>query len=119
MRTFPLRTAIITTTCTLIALAVTLSGMHAKDLASYSVPAFWLDAKKQVDDVRSQIIKITGELHDHSVKTAKVLDIGDQTAQADHRSLRLMHDHKKVTPLSNHIGFRLRMWWQLHAVHLS
>lgn len=107
-----------TLTCFLIAAAVLVSGSHAKDLATLSLPALWLDAKKQADDPQQHIVKVTSEsLHDHADKTFKVQIAGDGQ-QADTRTLRLLHDRRKVGTV-HRLSDRVRLWWSLTSLSLS
>lgn len=78
----------------LIAVAVLVSGTHAKDIASLTSPSAITETKK-TDDTSQHIVKIAPELHHHSDNSAKVQSANDGH-QADHRSLRL-HEHKKLT----------------------
>lgn len=81
--------------CTTIAAAVVAGSCHIKDLTSFSGHGMWFgDVKKQIDDTQHQVIKVVGELHDHAVKTAKVVSPLDSNSQVDHRSLRLLHSSK-------------------------
>lgn len=101
----------------LIALAVVLSGTHAKDLATLSLPAWWSDTKKQIDDSTHQVVKVAADLHNHVDKTVKVQSLDNTSHQADSRSLRLLHHKKDV--LSTKLSDRLRLWWQMSALYLS
>jgi hypothetical protein len=98
----------------LIALAVVISGTHAKDFATVTL----LSDTKKVDDFGSHIVKIAGELHNHVDKIAKVQPSADTGSQADTRSLRLLHDKKEAT-LRGRITDRLRLWWQLNTLYLG
>lgn len=108
-----------TFTCLAIAAAVLVSGSHAKDIATLSLPAFWVDAKK-ADDPQQHIVKVASEsLHDHADKSVKVQTAAASDGQqADTRSLRLLHDRKKQGP-TLHLTDRVRLWWSLNYLWLA
>jgi hypothetical protein len=108
-----------TFTCLLIAAAVLVSGTHAKDLATLSLPALWIDAKK-AEDPQQHIVKVATEsLHDHADKSVKVqASTSGDGQQADTRSLRLLHERKKQGP-TQHITDRVRLWWSLNSLWLA
>lgn len=103
--------------CLVLAAAVLISGARAKDLAAMSLPALWLDAKKQTDDAGAHIVKLVSDLHDHTDKSLKVQPGDNQ--MADSRSLRLFGEHKKTLAQRNKVAERLRLWWELKTLHLG
>ena len=108
-----------TLTCLTIAAAVLVSGTHAKDLATLSLPALWIDAKKQADDPQQHLVKVATEsLHDHADKSIKVQTNTGDGQQADHRSLRLLAERKKQGP-TLHVADRFRLWWSLNTLWLA
>lgn len=105
--------------CLLIAAAVFVSGTHAKDLATLSLPALWIDAKKQADDPQQHMVKVAAEsLHDHTDKSVKVQTTTGDGQQADSRTLRLLHEPKKVST-NLRLTDRMRLWWSLNTILLS
>lgn len=107
--------------CLIIAIAVLVSGTHAKEIAALSLPAIWADDKKQTDDPQQHIIKVASEsLHDHSVKSVKVQTASNDGAgaQIDARSLRLLHERKRVGS-TLHLTDRVRLWWSLNTHIMS
>jgi len=112
------RTLTTTVASLMITFAVLLSGTHAKDLATFSLPALWLDAKKQADDNSQHIVKVAAELHSHVDKTVKV-QVADTDNRADHRSLRLLHQNKRESAFRSRLSDRLRLWWQISSLYLS
>ncbi len=114
MRTFT--AAQNTLACLLIAAAVLVSGTHAKEFTLVTLPNLWADAKK-VDETGQHMVKVATELHHHSDASAKIQS-GDGH-QADTRSLRLLHEHKKSRAFSAKLGDRLLAWWQLNTLMVS
>lgn len=108
-----------TLTCLTIAAAVLVSGTHAKELATFTLPALWIDSQKQSDDPQQHIVKVASEsLHDHTDKSAKVQTTFGDSQQADHRSLRLLGERKKQGP-TLHVTDRIRLWWSLNTLWLT
>lgn len=107
-------TITITTSCLLIAGAVLLSGLRAKEFVS-AIPSAHLDAGHHATDDSTRTAKVTPELHHHSDTTLKV-QIASDGHQADTRSLRLLHEHKKERV---RVANRHRHWWQFAFVQYS
>lgn len=98
-----------------IAVAVAVSGTHAKDIATVASPVLWQEAKQKADETGQHAVKAVSDLHNH-VDKAKVQ--GGDGHQSDTRSLRLLQ-HKKAAMIHNRFTDRLRLWWQLTALQLS
>ena len=112
MRTTP--TTMTTLASLLIATAVALSGTHAKDIATVTVPVLWQEAKQKAEDGH-HAVKAVSDLHNH-VDKAKVQQGDGQ--QSDTRSLRLLH-HKKAAMIHNRLSDRMRLWWTLTSLRLT
>ena len=90
---------------TILALAVVLSGVHAKDLAGLTNDHSHFDVKAHGDEGRS---KVSPELHNHIDKTSfkSLLKAGADTLQADSRSLRVAKGARKQSS-----GLSLLVWF--------
>ena len=102
----------------LIAVAVAVSGTHAKDIATVALPTLWQEAKQKAEETGQHAVKAASDLHHHSDSSAKVSHNSGDGHQADTRSLRLLH-HKKAAMIHNRLSDRLRLWWQLTALQLT
>lgn len=96
-----------------IALSVVLSGTHAKDITA--IPVRESDTTAHRTD-EQQIIKVSGELHNHVDKQAGKVFSSSDNPQSDTRSLRLVRDVKKArrTPLST-----IDAWREYLALYLG
>lgn len=95
--------------------AVLLCGAHAKDIVSASSRDHGLVHKVFGDD--ATITKVTTDLHNHVDKQGahSLISLhGDQTMQADQRSLRPSHHVKHKSRLAD----RLLAWWQFSSLHI-
>lgn len=101
----------------LIAVAVGMSGTHAKDIITVTTPMLWHEAKQKADDSGHHSVKAVSDLHNH-VDKAKVQHGGDAGQQADTRSLRLLQ-HKKAAMIHNRLSDRMRLWWTMTSLRLS
>jgi len=99
----------------LIATAVALSGTHAKDIVTVTLPVFWQEVKQKTDDSGHQMVKAVSDLHNHADKVK--VQHGDGHL-SDTRSLRLLH-HKKAAMVHNRLSDRLRLWWELTALQFT
>jgi|GEM_PF-3143797 len=99
----------------LIATAVALSGTHAKDIVTVTLPTLWQEVKQKTEDSGHQAVKAVSDLHNH-VDKVKVQH-GDGH-QSDTRSLRLLH-HKKAAMVHNRLSDRLRLWWTLTSLQFT
>lgn len=92
-----------------IASAVVLSGMHAKDVAVIPV-------SNNAPSHDEQVLKVASELHNHVDKQSGKLLSSSDSPQSDTRSLRLVRNVKKLNRTPSN---PLAVWREYLALYLG
>ena len=105
----------------MLLLAVVANSVHAKELATLTVPISVDDTKKVADT--QPVAKVSAELHLHTHMDKQIvkspLAIATDNPQADHRSLRLVHDQRKEFSHRFRVAGKLHDWLQTTALYLN